>query len=144
MGLTASVLNTLEPIPMESSLRSPRNVRAHSALPLPRFLLQAAVRLLLAAALSAGLVALALTGMTVTSAPKWVSLSIEPFSLLLLPGAVFAWAEAFYNKLDFSGATVIRVSLLFYFFVFAFFLLARTKLAKQPQITPLPRNVRSR
>jgi ammonia channel protein AmtB len=82
--------------------------------------------------------------MMVTSAPRWVSLTLEPFSLLLIPGALFAWAEAAYNKLDFSGTTTIHVALLFYFFAFALLLLHRLKRKVYPSAPPRTGNARSR
>jgi hypothetical protein len=48
----------------------------------------------------------------VTSAPAWLSLLIEPFSLVLLPGLVFALATS--GSHDFAPEAVIAISAVFY------------------------------
>lgn len=131
-------VNTLDQIPTQPILR------AHRRLSLSHLLMQAVVRLFLAAALSAAVVATAVAGMMVTSAPRWVSLTLEPFSLLLMPGALFAWAEAAFNKLDFSGTTAIRVNVLFYFFAFAFWLLHHLRHKIYPRASRPTHTSRSR
>ncbi len=54
--------------------------------------------------------------MFVTSAPKALSLLIEPFSLLLMPGLVVAVLSA--GAHDFSPLTVVCVAAAFYFCFF--------------------------
>ena len=131
-------MNTLDQLPTRR--HAPRYVLP----PVWHLFLQVIVRLVLAGALSAGLVWLAATAMTVTTAPRWISLAIEPFSFFLVPGAVYAWAEATYNHLDFSAATVIHLSLYFYFFLFAFLLLLRLKHKRLVSRTSNPDIGRSR
>jgi len=48
----------------------------------------------------------------VTSAPAWVSLLVEPFSLLLLPGLMVALVTS--GSHDFAPEAVIAVSAAFY------------------------------
>ena len=131
-------MNTLDQIPTE------RGLQVRPTMSGSRLFLQVTLRLLLAAVLSGALVATAVAGMMVTSAPRWVSLTLEPFSLLLFPGALAAWAEAAYNKLDFSGTTTIHVALLFYFFAFAFLLLHLLRRRFHPRQVQPARSARSR
>jgi hypothetical protein len=65
-----------------------------------------------ASALTAGGVG----AMYVTTAPKWVSLAIEPVSLFLLPGLVVSLAIA--GPHDFSPLWVAAASDTFYFALF--------------------------
>lgn len=72
-----------------------------------------AQHLLAAALLSASLVSAGVIGMFVTSAPRLVSLLMEPLSLLLTPG--LAVVIVFAGPHDFAPLAVIWTSLLFYF-----------------------------
>ncbi len=75
-------------------------------------------RLLVATALTTFLMIGAAAALYVTSAPAWVSLLIEPFSLLLMPGLVIALATS--GSHDFAPDVVIAVSAAFYVgFVYA-------------------------
>ncbi len=74
-----------------------------------------ALRLLLSALTSAALLAVAYSGMFVAMAPRWLSESIEPLSLLLLPGLLFAIASV--GPHDFKPEAVLKASALFWFLV---------------------------
>lgn len=76
----------------------------------------AATRLLLAAVCTSALMALAITGVFLTTVPQWVNLLFEPFSLLLMPGLVVSVLAA--GPHDFSPYVVAWVSAGFYFLVF--------------------------
>lgn len=110
----------------------------------PRVLAQAALRLVIAALLSVVAVAFGVGGMYVTSAPRWVSLLVEPFSFLLVPGAIYAWAQTTFLKLDFSSDTIVRVSVVFYFLLFTLILLVRLRASLQALIPRRTRRRRSR
>ena len=69
-------------------------------------------RLVCAALLSAVLVAVATAGMYVTTAPRLISLLLEPFSLLLMPGLVVAVMLA--GPHDFSPGSVVFIAVVFY------------------------------
>ena len=73
-------------------------------------------RLITAAALTGGLLALSYAGLSVTTAPKILSLIVEPFSLLLMPGLLIALAVA--GQHDFSSTVVLTASACFYFMFF--------------------------
>ena len=62
--------------------------------------------------LTAVLVSVATAGMFVTSAPRLVSLLLEPFSLLLMPGLVVAIVLA--GPHDFSPGSVVFIAAIFY------------------------------
>lgn len=79
-------------------------------------------RLLLAAGLTSLLLALAYAGLFVTTAPAIVSLLIQPFSLLLMPGFIAASLAA--GRHDFSPQMIILTSVPFYF-VFFYAILGR-------------------
>ena len=66
--------------------------------------------------LAAVLVSVATAAMYVTAAPKFVSLLIEPFSLLLMPGLVVAVILA--GPHDFGPGSVVFIAAIFYCFVF--------------------------
>ncbi len=85
-------------------------------------------RLAYAALLTAVLVAVATAGMFVTSAPELVSLLLEPFSLLLMPGLVVAVMLA--GPHDFSPGSVVFVAAIFYC---GFFYWALPRIAKAVQ-----------
>lgn len=87
-------------------------------------------RVLLSAVLSAVVVAVATEAMFVTTAPKLVSLLVEPFSLLLMPGLVAAILIA--GPHDFSPGSVVFISAVFYF---GFFYWAVTWLSKPARFT---------
>jgi len=70
-------------------------------------------RLASAALLAALLVSVATVAMYVTSAPKIVSLLVEPFSLLLMPGLVVAVTLS--GPHDFSPGSVVFIAAIFYF-----------------------------
>jgi hypothetical protein len=75
-------------------------------------------RLLAAMGLTGILMIAAAAALYVTSAPEWLSLLIEPFSLLLMPGLVIALATS--GSHDFGPDVVISVSAAFYVgFVYA-------------------------
>jgi len=69
--------------------------------------------------------------MFVTSAPKIVSLLIEPFSLLLMPGLITSIILA--GPHDFSPLSVVYIAAGFYF---GFFYGALTWFAKASRFTP--------
>ena len=77
-------------------------------------------RLLLSAVTTAAILAVALSGMFVAMAPRLISESIEPLSLLLLPGLLFAIASV--GPHDFKPDTVVKVAALFWFVTAFFFL----------------------
>ena len=79
-----------------------------------------ALRLLLSALAAAVLLGAAYSGMFVAMAPRLISESVEPLSLLLLPGLVFAIISA--GPHDFQPETVFKASALFWFLAaFLFF-----------------------
>ncbi len=79
-----------------------------------------ALRLLLSALAAAVVVAIAYSGMFVAMAPRLISESVEPLSLLLLPGLFVAIVSA--GPHDFQPAIVVKISALFWFLVaFLFF-----------------------
>jgi hypothetical protein len=70
-------------------------------------------RYFLAASLAAmALVMAGTAALYVTSAPAWVSLLVEPFSLLLLPGLMVALVTS--GSHDFAPEAVFAVSVAFY------------------------------
>ena len=71
------------------------------------------VRLLLSALAAAALVGIAYSGMFVAMAPRLISETVEPLSLLLLPGLLFAIASV--GPHDFQPDTVLKASALFWF-----------------------------
>lgn len=73
-------------------------------------------RLLLSCLLTGSLIGLAYGGLFVTAAPEAVSLAVEPFSLLLMPGLLVALAIA--GQHDFSPAVVLLASAGFYLIFF--------------------------
>ena len=87
-------------------------------------------RVLLSAAITALLIYVATEAMYVTTAPKLVSLIVEPFSLLLMPGLVVAILLA--GAHDFTPGSVLFLSAIFYF---AFFYGALTWLSKPARFT---------
>jgi hypothetical protein len=90
-------------------------------------------RLLAATALASVLMIAATAALHVSSAPKWASLLLEPFSLLLMPGLVIALATS--GSHDFGPDVVIAVSAAFYvgFLYAALLWLASRKRAAQPR-----------
>ena len=86
-------------------------------------------RLALSAIVTCVLVGVATAGMFVTSAPKFVSLLFEPFSLLLMPGLIVA--ILFAGAHDFSPLSVVGVAAVFYF---GFFFWVLTRWAKSTRI----------
>jgi hypothetical protein len=68
--------------------------------------------LLTALVCAAGLTAAATASLYLTAAPKWISLLLEPLSLLLLPGLVLAMVAA--GKQDFSPEVVVEAAAVFY------------------------------
>ncbi len=79
-----------------------------------------ALHLLLSAVVAAAILALACSGMFVAMAPRLISESVEPLSLLLLPGLLFAIASV--GPHDFQPETVLQTSALFWFLIaFLFF-----------------------
>ena len=87
-------------------------------------------RVLLSAAITALLLYLATEAMFVSTAPKLVSLVVEPFSLLLMPGLVVAIILA--GPHDFTPGSVLFIAAMFYF---AFFYWALTWLSKPARFT---------
>ena len=86
-------------------------------------------RLATSALLTSVLVAVAAEGLFVTSAPRLVSLLVEPFSLLLMPGLVVAVVLA--GPHDFSPLSVVCIAAVFYF---GFFFWALTRWARSTRI----------
>lgn len=125
----------------DSAAHNPWPVRRPTWL---RILAQVALRIVLAALLAAAVVLLGLAGMSVASAPRWVSLLVEPFGFLLAPGAISAWGQGIYTRLDFSSDNVVRVSFLFYLLLFTLILLTRLKGAVQALQPTQTRRRRSR
>ncbi len=82
--------------------------------------------------LAAAIVALASSAMYVTTAPPLVSLLVEPFSLLLLPGLVVAMIAA--GPHDFTAHSVLLWSLLIYAGL-SFFALRRRASARTQRTT---------
>ena len=87
-------------------------------------------RVLLSAAITALLLLVATEAMFVTTAPRLVSLLVEPFSLLLMPGLIVAIALA--GAHDFTPGSVVFIAAVFYF---AFFYWALTRLSKPARFT---------
>ena len=87
-------------------------------------------RVLVSSVITAAAVSIATAAMFVTTAPKLVSLLVEPFSLLLMPGLVVAIIIA--GPHDFSPGSVVFISAVFYF---AFFYWALTWLSKPARFT---------
>ena len=87
-------------------------------------------RVLFSAAITALLLYLATEAMFVSTAPKLVSLVVEPFSLLLMPGLVVAIVLA--GPHDFTPGSVLFIAAMFYF---AFFYWALTWLSKPARFT---------
>ena len=85
-------------------------------------------RVIWAALLTAVLVTVASGAMFVTSAPKFVSLLAEPFSLLLMPGLVAAVILS--GPHDFIPMDVVYLAAIFYF---CFFFWALPRIAKAVQ-----------
>jgi len=85
-------------------------------------------RVIGAAFLTASLVTVASGAMFVTSAPKFVSLLAEPFSLLLMPGLVAAVILS--GPHDFVPIDVVYLAAIFYF---CFFFWALPRIAKAVQ-----------
>ena len=78
------------------------------------------LHLVLAALATGALIGIAMSGMLVAMAPRFISESVEPLSLLLLPGLFFAIASA--GPHDFEPATVVKASAIFWFLAaFLFF-----------------------
>lgn len=78
--------------------------------------------ILIAAAVTLVIAALASVGLLVTTAPEALSLAVEPLSLLLVPGLLVAVLTSSLH--DISPVRVLSVSLVFYFLL-TFFLLRR-------------------
>jgi hypothetical protein len=75
-------------------------------------------RLALAVGLTAGLMFAAVGALYATSAPRWVSLLVEPVSLLLLPGVLLGTVVG--HSKDVAPDTTIAVCVAFYVgFVYA-------------------------
>lgn len=87
-------------------------------------------RVLLSAAITALLLYVATEAMFVTTAPKLVSLVLEPFSLLLMPGLAVSILLA--GAHDFTPGSVLFLSAIFYF---AFFYWVLTWLSKPARFT---------
>ena len=79
---------------------------------------------------SAALVWAAVGAMYVTSAPKWVTLLVEPESLFLLPGLVVAIVVA--GQHDLSATVVVEASAGFYFLAFFVWFWWRGRWARRP------------
>jgi hypothetical protein len=90
-------------------------------------------RLTISAAITTVIVVAGSAAMFVTSAPRLVSLLVEPFSLLLMPGLVVAILIA--GPHDFTPIGVVAIASAFYL---AFFYWALTQLYK-PRPTNHPR-----
>ncbi len=87
-------------------------------------------RVLLAAAATALLLYVSTQAMLVTTAPKIVSLLVEPFSLFLLPGLVVAVLLA--GAHDFTPGAVLFIAAIFYMAIFYW---ALTRLSKPARFT---------
>lgn len=100
----------------------------------------ALVRSFLALLCSGAVVGLAVAGIFVTTQTETVSLLLEPFSLLLMPGLLVSLVLA--NVHDFPPLVVILASFFFYFAFFytAFWWLAerRARLAARAPLYSLP------
>ena len=100
--------------------------RLTSPVPKPRLSpLAVALRVGFAAALSAAILAVSCAALFVTHTPRIVSLLLEPFSLLLVPGLLIAFLAA--GTSDFSPILVLRVSSVFYFLLFLLLALRRRR-----------------
>ena len=77
-----------------------------------RTVLTSACYLLVAGLATIVLMLAGTSALYVTSAPAWVSLLVEPFSLLLLPGLMVALVTS--GSHDFAPEAVIAVSAAFY------------------------------
>ena len=88
-------------------------------------------RLAISAVLTAVLLVVSCAAMYVTFAPRIVSLLIEPFSLLLMPGLVVAIVMA--GAHDFTPISVVCVAAIFYFCFFYLALAWRAKAARFTQ-----------
>jgi hypothetical protein len=85
-------------------------------------------RLALSALLTGALMYVACDAMYFTTAPKLISLLVEPFSLLLMPGLVVA--IAFAGAHDFTPISVVCIAAAFYF---GFFYCALWRVARAAQ-----------
>ena len=88
-------------------------------------------RLVYASLLSALLLAVACTALFVTSAPAAISLLVEPFSLLLVPGLLMAVAVTG-SHADVSASVILGTSATFYFCLF-YIVLSRFQTRSQPR-----------
>ncbi len=78
------------------------------------------LRLFFSALAAAAILGIAYSGMFVSMAPRVVSESVEPLSLLLLPGLLFAIVSA--GPHDFQPGTVLGAAAVFWFLAaFLFF-----------------------
>ena len=85
--------------------------------------------LLSAALLTAILLALASAALDLTTAPALVSLLVEPFSLLLMPGMLISIAIAGRHD-EVSARAVLIASACFYFVAFSLLLAHRSRTAR--------------
>ena len=82
-------------------------------------------RLMMALVLSGALTVAATSSLYVTAEPKWISLLLEPLSLLLFPGVAIAMATA--GRDDFSPDAVVEASAVFYLVCVYVWLLWRSR-----------------
>lgn len=82
-------------------------------------------RLFLASLATAVTIGLASLGQFFTTAPEWISLTLEPLSLLLLPGFTVALITAGLHDLDTS--IIVQVSIGFYLIFFYVWLTWRSR-----------------
>jgi cbb3-type cytochrome oxidase subunit 1 len=82
-----------------------------------------ALRLLYAAAATALVVIVGGGAMLFNTAPQWISVVVEPLSLLLVPGLVAGMVESGPHSLD--PSMIVDASVIFYFAVFFVFFEAR-------------------
>jgi hypothetical protein len=74
------------------------------------------VRVVLAGVATAVVVRLASVGMLVSTAPEWLSLILEPLSLLFLPGLLVGIVQS--GPHDLAPAVVVQASVVIYFVLF--------------------------
>jgi cbb3-type cytochrome oxidase subunit 1 len=86
-------------------------------------ILSFALRLLYTAAATAVVVIVGGTAMLFNTAPEWISVIVEPLSLLLVPGLVAGMVESGPHSLD--PSIIVDASVIFYFVVFFVFFEAR-------------------
>ena len=115
MGLTAAMSFSGPTAPITA--KAQRRNRMRRQIPADLF------RLLLAVLVAGSITTAGFCGLVVTTAPAWLSLVVQPCSLLLLPGYLTESLDQ--NGYAFSSRGVLAISWAFYFYVALLLLFAR-------------------